>query len=215
MASYKLFRGTTIESLHIFVQYDTFTATARIAPCFFLLFEIEPSEETRDTANTRTTVPNNCFVHPGANNSNSSSSSGYSEVVDKRPAWSGRMATCSPGYPVLGMQPGEELATMLRLFAFVISMSVFFPWLSSQRRAHMRIFFLHWASGVMYVLSQFIMSVMVLNCWSSKDDAGPFIYFLKFWELTVLNLWSISSLAIALLIANIVKSFAKMRRVPP
>lgn len=57
----------------------------------------------------------------------------------------------------------------------------------------------------MYVLSQFIMSVMVLNCWSSKDDAGPFIYFLKFWELTVLNLWSISSLAIALLIANIVK----------
>lgn len=64
---------------------------------------------------------------------------------------------------------------------------------------------LHFGSGVMYVLSQFIMSVMVLNCWSSRDSAGPFIYLLKFWELTVLNLWSISSLAIALLIANITR----------
>lgn len=158
-----------------------------------------------------------------------------------------------------------QLATMLRLLALVISISVFFPWLSSHRRERMRIFFLHWArcaccivaspsslilsstaamfsggyildltdydqyyyfmslgslppmpsiistcllygySGVMYVLSQFIMSVMVLNCWSSRDSAGPFIYLLKFWELTVLNLWSISSLAIALLIANITR----------
>lgn len=61
------------------------------------------------------------------------------------------------------------------------------------------------SSGVLYVMSQFIMSVMVLNCWSSKDDSGPFVYFLKFWELTVLNLWSISSLAMAILIARIVR----------
>lgn len=46
----------------------------------------------------------------------------------------------------------DQLATMLRLFAFVISMSVFFPWLSSQRRAHMRIFFLHWARCVYCLL---------------------------------------------------------------
>ncbi|CAN0114455.1 unnamed protein product [Ectocarpus fasciculatus] len=103
---------------------------------------------------------------------------------------------------------------MLRLVALVISISVLFPWLSSERRGRMRIFFLHWASGVMYVMSQFIMSVMVLNCWSSRDGSGPFIYFLKFWELTVLNLWSISSLAIAILIASIVQSFVKLRRVP-
>ncbi|CAB1103465.1 unnamed protein product [Ectocarpus sp. CCAP 1310/34] len=103
---------------------------------------------------------------------------------------------------------------MLRLVALVISISVLFPWLSSERRGRMRIFFLHWASGVMYVMSQFIMSVMVLNCWSSRDDSGPFIYFLKFWELTVLNLWSISSLAIAILIASIVQSFVTLRRVP-
>lgn len=57
-------------------------------------------------------IPNNCFVHRGASNSNSSSSSGYSEVVEKRPAWSGRMATCSPEYPVLGMQPGEEVCSV-------------------------------------------------------------------------------------------------------
>ncbi|CAN0482834.1 unnamed protein product [Ectocarpus sp. 12 AP-2014] len=103
---------------------------------------------------------------------------------------------------------------MLRLVALVISISVLFPWLSSERRGRMRIFFLHWASGVMYVMSQFIMSVMVLNCWSSRDDSGPVIYFLKFWELTVLNLWSISSLAIAILIASIVQSFVKLKRVP-
>ncbi|CBJ31672.1 hypothetical protein Esi_0273_0019 [Ectocarpus siliculosus] len=103
---------------------------------------------------------------------------------------------------------------MLRLVALVISISVLFPWLSSERRGRMRIFFLHWASGVMYVMSQFIMSVMVLNCWSSRDDSGPFIYFLKFLELTALNLWSISSLAIAILIASIVQSFVKLRRVP-
>ncbi|CAN0113754.1 unnamed protein product [Scytosiphon promiscuus] len=103
---------------------------------------------------------------------------------------------------------------MLRLVALVISISVLFPWLSSERRGRMRIFFLHWASGVLYVMSQFIMSVMVLNCWSSKDNSGPFVYFLKFWELTVLNLWSISSLAMAILIARIVQSFSKLRRVP-
>ena len=94
---------------------------------------------------------------------------------------------------------------MLRLVALVFSVSVLFPWLSSGRRGRMRIFFLHWFSGAMYVMSQFILSVMVLNCWTSKDDAGPFIYFLKFVELAVLNLWSISSLAIAILIASIVQ----------
>eukprot|EP00903_Cladosiphon_okamuranus_P019508 g17939.t1 len=124
------------------------------------------------------------------------------------------MAGCTSDYVILGMQAGEELATMLRLVALVISISVLFPWLDAERRGRMRIFFLHWFSGVMYVMSQFVMSVMVLNCWSSKDDSGPFIYFLKFVELTVLNLWSISSLAIAVLIAIIVQSFVKLRRVP-
>lgn len=94
---------------------------------------------------------------------------------------------------------------MLRLVALVISISVLFPWLDPERRGRMRIFFLHWFSGVMYVMSQFVMSVMVLNCWSSKDDSGPFIFFVKFVELAVLNLWSISSLAIAILIASIVQ----------
>eukprot|EP00752_Nemacystus_decipiens_P008223 g7353.t1 len=103
---------------------------------------------------------------------------------------------------------------MLRLVALVISISVLFPWLSSERRGRMRIFFLHWFSGAMYVMSQFIMSVMVLNCWSSHGDAGNFIFFVKFVELAVLNLWSISSLAIAILIASIVQSFAKFRLVP-
>lgn len=96
---------------------------------------------------------------------------------------------------------------MLRLVALMISISVLFPWLSSERRGRMRIFFLHWFSGVMYVVAQFLMSVMVLNCWSSKADAGPFVYFLKFAELAVLNLWSISSLAIAILIASIVQVY--------
>eukprot|EP00903_Cladosiphon_okamuranus_P019509 g17940.t1 len=103
---------------------------------------------------------------------------------------------------------------MLRLVALVISISVLFPWLSSERRGRMRIFFLHWFSGTMYVLSQFVMSVMVLNCWSSKDNSGPFIYFIKFVELAVLNLWSISSFAITILIASIVQSFVTFRRVP-
>ena len=74
---------------------------------------------------------------------------------------------------------------MLRLVALVISVSVLLPWLDSDRRGRMRIFFLHWFSGVMYVMSQFVMSVMVLNCWSSKDDSGPAIYFIKFVELAV------------------------------
>ena len=50
------------------------------------------------------------------------------------------------------------------------------------------------------------MSVMVLNCWTSKRTAGPIIFMLKFVELVVLNLWSISSLAIAVLIAVIVQA---------
>ncbi|CAM9911634.1 unnamed protein product [Ectocarpus sp. 12 AP-2014] len=58
------------------------------------------------------------------------------------------------------------------------------------------------------------MSVMVINCWSSKTSAGPVIYLLKFVELTSINLWAISSVAIALLIASIVQAFSKMRRVP-
>ncbi|CAM9979440.1 unnamed protein product, partial [Ectocarpus fasciculatus] len=69
-------------------------------------------------------------------------------------------------------------------------------------------------SAVTYVVSQFIMSVMVINCWSSKARAGPVIYLLKFIELTSINLWAISSMAIALLIASIVQAFSKMRRVP-
>lgn len=75
----------------------------------------------------------------------------------------------------------------------MISISVLFPWLSSERRDRMRIFFLHWFSGVVYVLSQFVMSVMVLNCWSSKDGSGPFIYFLKFVELAVRSEWLCTS----------------------
>ncbi|CAM9962234.1 unnamed protein product, partial [Laminaria digitata] len=97
-----------------------------------------------------------------------------------------------------------QIATTLRLVALCVSISVMFPWVCPVRRGRMRIFFLHWASGVMYVLSQFIMSVMVLNCWSSRRHSGPIIYILKFWELASLNLWSISSLAIAILIASIV-----------
>lgn len=54
------------------------------------------------------------------------------------------------------------------------------------------------------MLTQFIMSVMVLNCWSSTS-AIPFIYFLKFAELMALNVWSFSSVAIAVLIAIIVQ----------
>lgn len=69
----------------------------------------------------------------------------------------------------------------------------------------MRIFFLHWLSGVTYVVSQFVLSVMVLNCWSSRRYAGPVIYLVKFVELAALNLWGISSVAIAFLIAKIVQ----------
>ena len=60
-------------------------------------------------------------------------------------------------------------------------------------------------SGVAYVLSQSIMSVMVLNCWSSRKTAGPAIYFFKFIELTAVNLWAISSLSIAIVITRIVQ----------
>lgn len=77
---------------------------------------------------------------------------------------------------------------MLRLVALVISISVLFPWLDSDRRGRMRIFFLHWFSGVVYVMSQIILSVMVLNCWSSKDGSGPFIFLVKFIELAVCKL---------------------------
>lgn len=54
------------------------------------------------------------------------------------------------------------------------------------------------------MLSQFVMSVIVLLCWST-NDAKAFIYFLKFVELASLNVWCISSVAIGLLIVNIVK----------
>lgn len=94
---------------------------------------------------------------------------------------------------------------MLRLVALMISISVLFPWLNSDRRKRMRVFFLHWLSGVTYVVSQFILSVMVLNCWSSRQHAGPVIFLVKFVELAALNLWGISSVAIAFLIANIVQ----------
>lgn len=60
------------------------------------------------------------------------------------------------------------------------------------------------SSGLIYVLVQLIMSVVVLLCWSTTH-AEPFIYFLKFMELLALNIWSISSVAITLLIFTIVK----------
>lgn len=104
------------------------------------------------------------------------------------------------------MRPATtQLATLLRLVALMISISVLFPWLNSARRKRMRIFFLHWLSGVTYVVSQFVLSVMVLNCWSSRRYAGPVIYLVKFVELAALNLWGISSVAIAFLIAKIVQ----------
>lgn len=59
------------------------------------------------------------------------------------------------------------------------------------------------------MLSQFVMSVMVLNCWSSRKTAGPFIYLLKFVELTAVNLWAISSVSIAIVITRIVQVCAK------
>lgn len=48
------------------------------------------------------------------------------------------------------------------------------------------------------------MAMMILLCWSS-EASKPYIYVLKFIELLFLNAWSISSVAIALLITNIVK----------
>lgn len=48
------------------------------------------------------------------------------------------------------------------------------------------------------------MSIMVLLCWSTKR-AKPVIYALKFTELLALNVWATSSIAIALIIASIVK----------
>lgn len=59
-------------------------------------------------------------------------------------------------------------------------------------------------SGLVCTLSQTIMSMMVLLCWVQKDDLTT-IYAMKFVEMASINVWSISSLAIALLIANIVK----------
>eukprot|EP00904_Undaria_pinnatifida_P011635 jgi/Undpi1/7601/HiC_scaffold_23.g10074.m1 len=58
------------------------------------------------------------------------------------------------------------------------------------------------------------MSVMVLNCWSSRKTAGPAIFFFKFVELTAVNLWAISSLSIAIVITRIVQAFSHLRRVP-
>ncbi|CAN0113956.1 unnamed protein product, partial [Scytosiphon promiscuus] len=106
-----------------------------------------------------------------------------------------------------------QVANLLRFLALLTSVSVVHPWLDPTRRHHMRIFCLHWFSGVMYVVSQFTMCMMVVNCWSS-NLAGPFIYFLKFVELTAVNLGAISSLAIAVLIASVVQAFSRMRRVP-
>lgn len=48
------------------------------------------------------------------------------------------------------------------------------------------------------------MSIMVLFCWTTTG-ATPIIYMLKFAELAALNMWAISSIAIALLIARMVK----------
>lgn len=103
--------------------------------------------------------------------------------------------------------PAAQLATILRLAALMASVSVMFPWLSFEKRNRMRVFFLHWFSAVIYVICKSILSVMVLNCWSSRRVAGRVIFIVKFVELASLNLWSISSVAIALLIASIVQVY--------
>lgn len=57
---------------------------------------------------------------------------------------------------------------------------------------------------MVYAWSQLIMTIMIVSCWSSSS-ALALIYLLKFLELLSSNIWSMSSVAVALLIASIVK----------
>lgn len=62
-------------------------------------------------------------------------------------------------------------------------------------------------SGLVYTLSTHLMSTMILLCWTTEEYLTA-IYILKFIEMTATNVWSLSSLAVAVLIAFIVQVIA-------
>lgn len=59
-------------------------------------------------------------------------------------------------------------------------------------------------SGLVYISAQQFLSVMILLCWGSSK-AAPLMYIVKFLEVASLNVWSLSSIAVTVLIASIVR----------
>ncbi|CAM9696617.1 unnamed protein product [Choristocarpus tenellus] len=122
------------------------------------------------------------------------------------------MSTCNSDLFEVGMQRGEEAANILRLIAVMVVASALSAWFNSLKIKRMILMFLHWVSGFGYASSQLIMSIMVINCWST-NELKPFIYTLKFLELWSVNVFSLSNLALTINLAHIVEGYKKCQRV--
>ncbi|CAM9357624.1 unnamed protein product [Choristocarpus tenellus] len=118
------------------------------------------------------------------------------------------MSTCTPDLLVVGMQRGEEVANVLRIFAVAVVTSAISAWFSGMQVDRMIILFLHWISGLGYALSQHIMSIMIINCWSF-NGLKPLIYSLKFVEICCSNVFSLSNLALTISLTHIVERYRK------
>ncbi|CAM9229677.1 unnamed protein product [Scytosiphon promiscuus] len=120
--------------------------------------------------------------------------------------------TCECGFPVAGMQKGEDYITPIRILSTLFSCSVTSAWFDLSKIKRLSLFFAHWLSGLIIGICYVIEDMMVTVCWTGSN-LEVFIKILKFVELAASNMLAITNLAICMNIALIVISHRSLARV--
>eukprot|EP00752_Nemacystus_decipiens_P002513 g2360.t1 len=129
-----------------------------------------------------------------------------SEAVD------GYSVVCMSDFPSMGYQPGEKVATLVRLASTLISVSIISSWCNKEVVGRYMLFFVHYLAGLLHQLAQMVLAEIVALCWTTTGVLRV-VQALKFVELVGGNLLAITNVAICVNLALIVSSHHTMSRV--
>eukprot|EP00752_Nemacystus_decipiens_P005592 g5061.t1 len=119
---------------------------------------------------------------------------------------------CESDLLMLGLQPGEEVITPVRIAATLIVVTVTSAWLSGGKIKRLCLFFAHWISGIVLSLILVVEHAMVTLCWADRN-VESFIKTMYFVKLTASNMLAITNLAVCINLTLIVMSHRTLSRV--
>eukprot|EP00752_Nemacystus_decipiens_P008409 g7519.t1 len=113
------------------------------------------------------------------------------------------MSTCESDLRSIGFFDGEKVLASVRIATTLVSITVTSAWFNWKKISRLSVFFAHWLAGLIAGLGYLVEDSMVTVCWTGSE-VEDFVKAMKFVELSAINMFAITNLAICVNLALII-----------